>query len=375
MAFEDCATADSMPPPGISPVRAEFVAPHDNVEAVAANDLAVLVQQLGPAISAANGVARVLAWRTDTGWPGVLLVLCWWMVVLYLDRLLILAAPLVPAVVIVCFYFARPGGVGGAPAAEHALANARLQLQQLHVSLAELERLYAAAAALLDWSDPERTRGLLLRFLVVAPAWPLLLRAVSLRVVLLLGGSLLLTWPSAASRVIRVLLARSRLLRLLASLLFAVPFNTPPSTTIHLGKLSHHEDNTVQHIVWENQRKWIGLGWTANFFPGERSAWTDEDLLPAQEIDTYKISSEYHWLTGWKIVQQWAYTDNKWLNPSNHDGFTRFTRRRKWERYAERVDGMLADGIEEAIGGSLAPCTPEKQKRDFPISEPFRRRI
>ncbi|KAK6462385.1 Pex24p integral peroxisomal membrane peroxin [Scheffersomyces coipomensis] len=107
----------------------------------------------------------------------------------------------------------------------------------------------------------------------------------------------------------------------------------------------------------ENERRWIGLGWSNLLFPGDRPNFCHEQsLLPAPpvqdtkddypfpifESDLYTYS--WDWLdTDWSIDTEfnkgkskegWVYNDSNWENPSFKDGFSKYTRTRKWIRKA-----------------------------------------
>jgi hypothetical protein len=84
-------------------------------------------------------------------------------------------------------------------------------------------------------------------------------------------------------------------------------------------------------IVYENQRRWLGIGWTYSLFPSERSAWTDEHLNPVARRDNFELpdtkggSAVWRWVEGseWRIEGGdesgdgggWIYYDNKVSEP------------------------------------------------------------
>lgn len=61
-------------------------------------------------------------------------------------------------------------------------------------------------------------------------------------------------------------------------------------------------------IIYENQRRWVGLGWTVSLFPYERSAWTDEHLNPAPSKDSFELPDVESGLARWR----WA-DGSQWL--------------------------------------------------------------
>jgi len=120
-------------------------------------------------------------------------------------------------------------------------------------------------------------------------------------------------------------------------------------------------------ILYENQRRWVGLGWTTSLFAYERAAWTDEHLNVAPAKEDFELpdvedgAARWRWVEGsqWLVEgadptdeggmkakadtsnggQGWIYYDNKWQNGRRgQDGWGRYTRRRKWYRDAELVE-------------------------------------
>lgn len=62
-------------------------------------------------------------------------------------------------------------------------------------------------------------------------------------------------------------------------------------------------------VLYENQRRWLGIGWTYSLFAYERAPWTDEHLNPAQPKDEFELPeveggfAKWRWVEGseWKI--------------------------------------------------------------------------
>lgn len=92
-------------------------------------------------------------------------------------------------------------------------------------------------------------------------------------------------------------------------------------------------------ILYENQRRWVGLGWTTSLFAYERAAWTDEHLNSAPTKEEFELpdveggGARWRWTEGsqWLVEgagefdeggtkaksdstdggQGWIYYDNK----------------------------------------------------------------
>ncbi|KAI0173102.1 Pex24p-domain-containing protein [Hypoxylon sp. FL1284] len=267
---------------------------------------------------------------------------------------------------------------------------------------------------------------LFVRIVAITPVWIALtlppLRIITTKRVALVFGTLILTWHSRVCRVSRTLLWRSatvrRLARFVTGLQFQEPTKATPekangtkadivtnSKTKKSGKDAKVSSSTLTEalkrngrsgakdagvrftfIIYENQRRWIGLGWTNSLFAYERSAWTDEHnnaVPPKDEFELPEVEeglAKWRWAEGskWRVdgvpdldeadydteagKNGWIFYDNKWQNGRRgNDGWGRWTRRRKWYRDAELV--------EVSDDGSYPP-PPELPTRPPPIQTP-----
>jgi hypothetical protein len=262
-------------------------------------------------------------------------------------------------------------------------------------------------------------------FALTLPPW----RIITTRRVVMVTGTLALSWHSRVMRVAREIIWRSATVRRVAQLVTGLAFEEPMKPSIPLTgttaeahgaarkalkrheseltkalrKQSHHhghyrgtsqlKDAGVKFtfIIYENQRRWVGLGWTTSLFAYERSAWTDEHNHAVPSRDDFELPEveegsrmRWRWVEGsrWKVDgvaedsgepvnydepagrMGWIYYDNKvselsslsvflggkntfvanlfinqWQNGRRGtDGWGRWTRRRKWYRDAELVE-------------------------------------
>ncbi|KAI0890916.1 integral peroxisomal membrane peroxin-domain-containing protein [Annulohypoxylon nitens] len=244
---------------------------------------------------------------------------------------------------------------------------------------------------------------LFVRILAITPAWIALtlppLRIITTKRVVLVFGTLLLTWHSRVCRVSRTLLWRSATMRRLARLVTGLQFDEPAKSktggangnqlNIALGSKTKQSKETTKvsssaltaalkrsgrsgtkdsgvrftFIIYENQRRWLGLGWTNSLFAYERAAWTDEHNNPVPQKDEFELPEVEDGHARWRWVEEsrwrvdgapdldeadydtdagkngWIFYDNKWQNGRRgNDGWGRWTRRRKWYRDAELVE-------------------------------------
>lgn len=114
----------------------------------------------------------------------------------------------------------------------------------------------------------------------------------------------------------------------------------------------------VKFEILENERRWLGVGWSKFLLPNDRPSFCYEQSLltspeptndpketfpfPVFENDLYSYT--WSWQDDkWKIDQDfnknkekegWLYNDNNWDNGDYQDGFSKYTRSRKWVREA-----------------------------------------
>lgn len=274
---------------------------------------------------------------------------------------------------------------------------------------------------------------LLIRILFITPIWILLtlppLRIITARRVVLALGTLILSWHSRPARVSRAILWRSRTVRRISTVItglsFASPLPTvpdrpgappplPPRADQHAVANSLASRNQLESagvrftfVVFENQRRWLGLGWTSSLLVYERAAWTDEHLNSSDSKLDFRLPevdsgvSKWRWVPGseWQVegagkgkgggdIDGWIYYDNKVAPLLNHtkslmmltgsfqwndgrrgqDGWGRYTRRRKWYRDAELVEippGTVTDSSETLVAStSGSPSENSQSIRD-----------
>lgn len=191
-------------------------------------------------------------------------------------------------------------------------------------------------------------------------------------------------WRLKAARILCFYLTGLDFLQARKSSLFAAAFakvQKAGSEFPRQGSLSSPVRFT--YVIYENQRRWLGIGWTSNLLTYERAPWTDEFLNESSSVESFElpnadnsISSVLHlgleepslgnarwrWVDKtWRLdltndgaitlapgkrskttVQPtsdegFIYTDNVWKKPSTDDSYSKYTRRRRWIRTAELV--------------------------------------
>ena len=395
-----------------------------------------------PFISPLSKFLGLLSWSTNDPWESFLLVAGFWAVVLYGDVILRFTGPLLMgAGLILGMYSRRYSPLSSTGWASQAAttdqksdkneksdeAKPTKKEQQgsstHHKSLDEIvatlqtfttrcNLLLDPFLTLTDFLSTQHTAttattrpaltALFMRLLMVAPIWWALtlppLRLVTTKRVILAMGTIALSWHSRPARVSRVILWRSKSIRKAAALITGLTFETPPrqgldansgDRTAHaaakkvaLNRNKKKEGIRFTFALYENQRRWLGIGWTGSMLAYERAPWTDEYLNSSTPKDTFELPEVQGGLAKWRWCpasewtveddsspsereaekrkratsegaktegknkegegdeeRGWIYYDNKWTNGRRGvDGWGRYTRRRKWARDAELVE-------------------------------------
>ncbi|OTA56690.1 Pex24p-domain-containing protein [Hypoxylon sp. EC38] len=426
-----------------------------------------------------NKLVGLLTWTTGDPWESFLLLVIFWAAVQYGDVVVQFAGPIVVVMGIIGGMYGRrysplsssgwaehpsmannkdkkaPGAsTGGGTNGQHqrnASEHTSTKHQKTLDEIVDTVKVFTTRCNILlepllemtDFLSTQRTATsattrpalttLFVRILAITPTWIALtlppLRIITTKRVVLVFGTLILTWHSRVCRVSRTLLWRSATIRRLARLVTGLQFEEPakskpngangnqtkpttaskakqqseaanisPSALTEALKRSNRsgaKDSGVRFtfIIYENQRRWLGLGWTNSLFAYERAAWTDEHNNPVPPKDEFELPevedghAKWRWVEGskWRVdgapdldeadydtdagKNGWIYYDNKWQNGRRgSDGWGRWTRRRKWYRDAELVE--ISDTDETA-----SPPPPELPTRPRPVVTPSSEKI
>jgi len=296
-----------------------------------------------------------------------LLVAGFWGVVLYGDVVMRYAGPVVIVMVLILGMYSRrysplssTGWSGekqkkGHKREDSEITNTKHQktldeiVETLKVFTSRCNVLLDPLLELTDFLSTQRTATsattrpalttLLIRILLVTPLWIVLtlrpLQIITTKRLVLVGGTLFLTWHSRPNRVSREILWRSALVRRICSVITGLHLT---DTMVPLSKadlaappLPPRKKSTAMEealqaataaakrrpdapgvrftfILYENQRRWVGLGWTTSLFAYERAAWTDEHLNPAPAKEEFELPD----VEGGGARWRWA-KNSKWL--------------------------------------------------------------
>ncbi|KAF2267891.1 Pex24p-domain-containing protein [Lojkania enalia] len=366
-----------------------------------------------PFILPLNKFFGLVTWTTGDPWESFLLVAAFWAIVLYGDTFTRYAGPIIVVVGLILGMYTRrysplssTGWTGEKGQKAHKRAESESNIKH-HKSLEEIVdtlKLFTSRCNILldpflrltDFLSTQRTATsattrpaltiLFIRILFVTPLWITLtlppFYILTTKRVVLAVGTVVLSWHSRPARVSRTILWRSRFVRRVCAFLTGLNFGEPAakdgSPTLPPRRKSAQEiaaslaakrrpDSPGVRFtfsIYENQRRWLGIGWTASMLAYERAAWTDEHLNPTPSKDQFELPevegghARWRWVQGseWKMEGTepgskggkgtsnndeagWIYYDTKWRDGRRgQDGWGRYTRRRKWYRDAELVE-------------------------------------
>ncbi|KAJ5180488.1 peroxisomal membrane protein [Penicillium capsulatum] len=377
-----------------------------------------------------NKLAGLLTWTTGDAWQSFLLVATFWTVVLYSDAIILWAGPILVVIGLILGMYGRrysplssttsTGEKHAGNPAEETTTRHQKSLDDIVETLRTLTtRCNILLEPLLDLTDflsTQRTAtsattrpaltALFLRILLVTPIWigltlpPFYL--ITTRRVVMTAGTIILTYHSRPARVSRVILWRSRAVRRLCAMITGLSVADGPTSPqkpqsqgmgLNISTRRRGNSSTVRFtfVVYENQRRWLGIGWTYSLFPAERAAWTDEHLNSVPPKDSFELpdvrtgDAKWRWVEGseWRIegtdsatsgksdskssAEGWVYYDNKWTDGRRgQDGWDRYTRRRKWYRDAELIDMQEQSASDETISNLTQALEREKEQQKEP---------
>ncbi|KAG4302937.1 hypothetical protein PCANB_000754 [Pneumocystis canis] len=331
---------------------------------------------LRPLFEWTNWLLSLLTWSSNDPWSSFLLVACWWIFVFNIEILVIFAPWII--ILIMAFLFVKKRRElkheHNKVYAQNDLDIVMHQIELFRERLLILTTPINDIFTFLNWSNPQLSVTILVRLLFISPFWiAMLLFFISPRQMIFSIVTIIFIWHAPWIKVMRIILWRSRLIRVIAGYIVSINFMTRENKIIQgfserKSQIETSVSDSVKYafILWENQRKWIGFGWTCSMFPYERASWTDEDgypntnpnsfLLPKDKIairidpetgQQEKYRTYWEWIdkswnieyntndSGDKDSEGWIYTDNLWKKESSKDDFRKYTRRRKWVRNAE----------------------------------------
>ncbi|KAI5360519.1 putative Peroxin/Ferlin domain-containing protein [Septoria linicola] len=380
-----------------------------------------------PFILPLSHLAGLLSWTTGDAWESFLLVAGFWFTVLYSDDVLRYAGPLVVTMVLMAGMYGRrysplSSTTWSGEKRKRSRADSESERRKsLDEILDTLEIFTHRCDVLLDpflrlteflstqtTATSATTRpaltSMFLRLLAITPIWIILTlppwRIITLQRVLLVLGTIGMTWHSRPSRATRSILWRSKSVRYAASVTTGLHYlepssseKTPPplpprapaALANALKRKGANPGVRFTFAIYENQRRWMMLGYTSNLLPHERQAWTDEHLNQVPEKDSFPLpetdfaTTQWRWVpeSEWRVdpswsqdritakgsrdKEGWTYYDNAWQGGSKADEWGKWTRRRRWIRDAELVEVTQEELAAQQAAQSNGTVEPDTQ--------------
>lgn len=294
-----------------------------------------------------NKLVGLITWTSGDPWQSFLLVATFWTVVQYSDVIILWAGPVLVVITLILGMYGRrysPLSTTSSTGEKHqgktSADSTRHQkslddiVETLRTFTTRCNILLEPLLNLTDFLSTQRTAtsattrpaliALFIRILLISPLWIALtlppFYLITTRRVVMSVGTIILTYHSRPARVSRVILWRSRAVRRLCAFITGLSIvdgqtNAQRAHAQGLGldvaTRRRGDGSAVRFtfVVYENQRRWLGIGWTYSLFPSERGPWTDEHLNAVQSKDTFELpdvqmgGSKWRWVEGseWRV--------------------------------------------------------------------------
>ncbi|EJD03017.1 uncharacterized protein FOMMEDRAFT_168105 [Fomitiporia mediterranea MF3/22] len=243
--------------------------------------LVVLLAELGPHIAAIRRVAEAASWKSEHADSWILLGL-WWAVCLLSE--FTLRYFLIIAVGTIYVYLSlRPPTKSRPPVTEQNLQATVIDLSVIEALLPTLPRPYPLQLNVL-------ARLVALAYL------PSLALTYFVRLKFLLGvfGTIVFIWRAHWAAHVREAVWRSAWFRRGLARVWSLLSGQPSqpvvlSTSSLLRTLDTSHSVRFLITVYENQRWWVGLDWTAALLPSERPPWCSASLEPIQPPSVFAL--------------------------------------------------------------------------------------
>ncbi|KAL1924611.1 uncharacterized protein VTP21DRAFT_4265 [Calcarisporiella thermophila] len=349
-----------------------------------------------PLVRALLYVYQILAWTTNPS-ESMLLVLTWWCVCLWGKWLLVFGIPMVWVGAIVLKWLR---GESDELRESHPPALTHQSLQQSIDDIELLNKRIKNVHSVFRKYYLACTRfESFVMVVALVPLWWIATWLIPMNIVLLILGTIALTWYSPWMMflrwvgepplrfVISKLVSRTRLFgrrrgaEEMAAL--AVAEKEKEKEKQQAGGDSDKEEQELvfQFTLFENQRWWVGVGWTSMLLPTERPSWSDEydeatnpkeqfqlpppttslTASPTQPEFMIQTRTEWQWVDPeWRVsipephekktekkrvrkedladADGWEYADNYWRGFKGRSTVRSYTRRRRWVRSARLVE-------------------------------------
>ncbi|KAJ6497904.1 Peroxin/Dysferlin domain-containing protein [Mycena sanguinolenta] len=324
-----------------------------------------LLVSLAPAIHTARRALEIPAWANP--YDAFLLIALWWALVLLAELTLRYFLPFA------CLALLAFSSWSSHPAPQLA---SEQTLQAAVADLTTIEALIPAFPALPSaFRAPKR---LFRASLVLYLPYLLLTHFVRIRVLVAIAGTVLLTWRAPWVAALRVSLWRNAWFRWgLYHLLATVtgePIALPQSSVLSAATAAPISTKSLRFLftVYENQRWWMGLDWTAALLPAERPSWCSKAQTAVAPPYAFALPDDtvlYHpnpdGKGRLKRCAKWSWEEDEWRVMVRREGATSLSRVEKpLPTEKEENPGLLmkaAAKMRESNGQQPAPHVDESE--------------
>ena len=118
------------------------------------------------------------------------------------------------------------------------------------------------------------------------------------------------------------------------------------NTPIQILNEDNEKIDVLKYEIYEKERWWVGVSWIKKLFKKDGPLWCRVDRLNELcELNQVILPENYTWIKKWNIElsdkssnEGWEYAKNNFLGPYDSNENGKYVRRRKWIRYAKKVE-------------------------------------
>ncbi|KAK0455119.1 Peroxin/Dysferlin domain-containing protein [Armillaria borealis] len=274
--------------------------------------LTAALVRLGPYISALRQLAEVTSWSTSW-YDSWLAIAAWWALCLLLELTVQYLLPATFLFVYLVSKWTTPRRTSGSPP---------ITEQNLQATITDLVVLQSLLPSI-PFEFNEGSLSVLVRVCAILYIpYLVITHCISLRVLFGIAGTILLSWRAPWTQALRTTLWKSAWFRWGVyrawSRLSGRPLPVPTVSTRDLT--IEHERNSARFLfmIYENQRWWMGLDWTAALLPSERPSWCSASLQPVPPPSAMTLPGDSVVYVGdgkggrEKRTAKWAWEEAEW---------------------------------------------------------------
>lgn len=244
------------------------------------HQLTIDLVRLSPYIHAMRNLAEILSWNSKPVYNSWLALTAWWTVCLFYEEVVRYGFPLALA-----FLFFRPGWSGQQPSTPVTEDQFQVIIGDLSI-LSRLTPVLPSRLGSLTSSVVFRAAGCLL------VAYLTLTFLVSLRTVIALIGTVIISWRAPWAIYTRRTVWSSAYFRSGCYRMWSRISGEPITPAVFTPPSSAPQPvSTVRFLftIYENQRWWMGLDWTAALLPAERPSWCSSRQDPISPPNAFAL--------------------------------------------------------------------------------------